>query len=191
MSGPAIAHGGDSPVSPWVARWAHLVPEGGTLLDVACGGGRHLRFFAPRGCRVTGVDRDAEALAPLGALGEIVMADIENGPWPLPEREFDAVLVTNYLWRPLWPQLLAAVRPGGVLIYETFARGNEAYGRPKNPDFLLARGELLQACAGWHVIAFEDVFVESPPRCVQRIAARRPSPAAPLESAPGALGTHG
>lgn len=168
---------GTEEVSPWIARWAHLVPAGGTVLDVACGRGRHLRWFARRGHRVTGVDRDAEALATLTGTGETIAADIENGPWPLAGRRFDAVVVTNYLWRALFPRILDSVAPGGVLLHETFAQGNETVGKPSRPDFLLAPGELLRAYPGLRVVAFEDGFLEEPPRFVQRIAAVRQRPA--------------
>jgi SAM-dependent methyltransferase len=162
------------PVSPWIERWAPLVPAGGTVLDVACGPGRHTRFFARRGCRVTAVDRDADAVAALGGIAEAVVADIENGPWPFAGRAFDAVVVTNYLWRPLLPALLGAVAPGGALLYETFARGHEAFGKPSRPDFLLQPGELLGLCAGFDVVAYEHGRLEQPARIVQRIAALRP-----------------
>jgi SAM-dependent methyltransferase len=165
-------HAGLAP-SPWVQRWAHLVPVGGSVLDVACGSGRHVRFFAGRGCRVTGVDRDAQALAPLAGLAETVVADIENGPWPFSGRQFDAVIVTHYLWRPLLPAIIGAIAPDGVLIYETFAAGNESVGRPSNPDFLLQPGELLQAAQGLRVLGYEDGFLPDPDRFVQRIAAVR------------------
>jgi SAM-dependent methyltransferase len=168
-------HGTENP-SPWIVRFSHLVPAGGSVLDVACGRGRHLRWFAGRGHPVLGVDRDAEALAGLQGVGETLQADLEGGPWPLAGRRFDAVIVTNYLWRPLLPQVLAAVAPGGVLLYETFAQGNETVGKPSRPDFLLAHGELLQACAGLRVVAYEDGFLEEPPRFVQRIAAVREQP---------------
>jgi SAM-dependent methyltransferase len=168
---------GSEEVSPWIARWAHLVPAGGTVLDLACGRGRHMRWFAQRGHRVTGVDRDAEALASLTGVGETIAADIENGPWPLADRQFDAVVVTNYLWRALFPRILDSVAPGGVLLHETFAQGNETVGKPSRPDFLLAPGELLRAYPGLRVVAFEDGFLEEPPRFVQRIAAVRQRPA--------------
>ncbi len=141
------------------------------MLDVACGSGRHLRWLSAQGFVVTGVDRDVAALAPLGGLGRIVTADIEAGPWPLAGERFDAVVVTNYLWRPLWQVLLASLADGGVLIYETFALGNEALGKPSNPDFLLRPGELLEACRGLHVVAFEDGMLDAPLRRVQRIVA--------------------
>ena len=163
--------------SAWVRRWSHLVPQAATVLDVACGSGRHVRWFADRGCRVTGVDRDAAAMGPLGALAEVSEADLENAPWPLPGRQFDAVIVTNYLWRALFPALLASLNEGGVLIYETFAQGNQSVGKPSNPDFLLRPGELLQATQGLRVVAYEDGFLDPPPRFVQRIAAVREVPA--------------
>ena len=165
-------HGTESP-SPWIQRWTHLVPPGGAVLDVAAGRGRHARWFAQRGHPVTAIDRDAEALASLQGVAETLTADIENGPWPLPGRQFAAVIVTNYLWRPLFPQLLASVAPGGVLLHETFARGNETVGKPSRPDFLLQPGDLLAAYPGLQVVAFEDGFLDNPPRFMQRIAAVR------------------
>lgn len=166
--------------SPWVERWASQVPAGGVVLDVACGSGRHARFFAARGHPVDAVDRDAEAIAALAALPGVtaLCADIENGPWPYAGRHFDAVVVTNYLHRALFPQLLQAVAPGGVLIYETFAAGNEAFGRPKNPDFLLQPGELPAVVGrGWQVLGFEQGPVETPrPAVIQRICALAPLP---------------
>lgn len=164
----------DTPASPWIRHWSHLLPPDATVLDVACGAGRHLRWLHARGLRVTGVDRDMQALAGLEGLGELLWADIENGPWPLAGRQFDAVVVTHYLWRPLWPALLDSVAPGGVLLYETFAQGNQAFGKPSRPDFLLAPGELLQVCAGWRIVAYEDGLLREPDRRVQRIAALRP-----------------
>jgi SAM-dependent methyltransferase len=169
---------GTEEASPWVRRWTHLVPAGGAVLDVACGRGRHLRWFAQRGHPVTGVDRDPEATASVRDLGEAVQADIENGPWPFAGREFAGVVVTNYLWRALLPPIVAAVAPGGVLLYETFAQGNETVGKPSRPDFLLAPGELLQACQGLRVVAYEDGFLTGPDRFVQRIAAVRAVPGA-------------
>lgn len=160
--------------SDWLQRWAHLLPAGARVLDLACGSGRHVQWLAARGCRVTAVDRDVQALAPLSAVAETVVADLEAGPWPLPGRRFDAVLVTNYLWRPLFPALRAALADGGVLVYETFARGQESYGRPSRPEFLLAPGELLSAAAGLHVLAYEDGLLDGPPRRVQRIVAIAP-----------------
>lgn len=172
---------GTEAVSPWVRRWAHLVPAGGAVLDVACGHGRHMRWFAQQGHPVTGVDRDPDAIAAVQGLGEAVQADIENGPWPLAGRAFAGVVVTKYLWRALLPQIVASVAPGGVLVYETFAQGNETVGKPSRPDFLLAPGELLQACQGLRVVAYEDGFLADPDRFVQRIAAVRTVPGATPE----------
>ena len=160
--------------SPWVCRWATLIRPGGTVLDVACGSGRHVRWLAGQGYVLTALDRDAAALQSLRDIAEVFVADIEDGPWPLPERRFDALVVTNYLWRPLWPRLRAALADGGVLIYETFAAGNEALGKPSRPDFLLQRGELLRLAAGLSVVAYEDGRLDDPPRCVQRLAALGP-----------------
>ena len=159
--------------SSWLQRFTPATP--GTALDVACGSGRHLRWLAGAGWQVTGIDRDAEAIAPLRSLAEIVEADIEGGPWPLAGRTFDLVVVCNYLWRPLFDPIRAAVCPGGWLVWETFAAGHEAIGRPRRPDFLLQRGELLRVCEGWHIVAYEDLFEDGVnPRCVQRVAAIRP-----------------
>ena len=166
----------DGAASAWVQRWSHLVNPGARVLDVACGTGRHVRWFAEHGCSVTGVDRDAVATAPLAGIAEIVHADIERGPWPFAARTFDAVVVTNYLWRPRLLDIVACVAPGGVLIYETFAAGNETVGKPSNPNFLLAAGELLKAAAGLRIVAFEDGFEAEPARFVQRIVALREAP---------------
>jgi SAM-dependent methyltransferase len=166
------SHGGGE-ASAWVQRWSHLVAPGLKVLDVACGSGRHLRWFAERGCHVTGVDRDEAALALSRGIAETVLADIESGPWPLVGRSFDAVIVTNYLWRELLPTLVASVAEGGVLIYETFAAGNETVGKPSNPKFLLQPGELLRAAQGLRVVAFEEGFAREPDRFVQRLVAVR------------------
>ncbi|MBP0593149.1 SAM-dependent methyltransferase [Paraburkholderia sp. LEh10] len=162
--------------SRWVKHWAHLVAPGGAVLDVASGAGRHARFFASRGHPVMAIDRDAAALASMDGIAGIatLAADIENSPWPLStEQRFAAIVVTNYLHRPLVPQLLATLAPGGVLIYETFAQGNETVGKPSNPAFLLAPGELLDAVRGLlRVVAFQDGFLAEPrPAYVQRICA--------------------
>jgi len=134
-----------------------------------------MRWFAQRGHPVCGIDRDPQAIEVVRELGEAVQADIENGPWPLAGRRFGAVVVTNYLWRPLWLPILESVAEGGVLIYETFAVGNETVGKPSRPDFLLRPRELLQVCAGpeWRIVAYEDGFLRNPERFVQRIAAVR------------------
>lgn len=162
----------DAP-SPWVVRWAHLIAPGASVLDLACGTGRHLRWLAARGLRVTGVDRDRDALARSAGLAELIEADLESGPWPLDGRRFDAVIVTNYLWRPLLPAIVGSVAEAGVLLYETFALGQQTLGRPANPAFLLRPGELLAAAAPLRIVAFEDGFVDAPPRYVQRLAAVR------------------
>jgi SAM-dependent methyltransferase len=162
--------------SAWVLRFAERVPAGGTVLDLACGAGRHTRLFLDRGYRVLAVDRD---LAGIGDLGdhaglEQLQVDLEDGRAPpFAERRFDGVVVVNYLHRPLLPTLVSWVAPGGILIYQTFAQGNERLGRPRNPDFLLGPGELLEAVRGrLRVIAYEDVIVAQPrPAAMQRIAA--------------------
>jgi SAM-dependent methyltransferase len=168
--------------SSWLLRWAHLLTPGARVLDLACGRGRHLRWLAERGFAVTGIDRDSAALAAshdLVAGGvELIAADLEAGPWPCPGRQFDAVVVANYLWRPLWPDLLGALAPGALLLYETFASGNQSVGKPSRPDFLLQPGELLQVCAGLHIVAYEDGFLDDPARFVQRAAVLRPTAAA-------------
>ena len=168
-------HGTEAP-SAWVQRWTHLIPHQATALDLACGAGRHMRWLQAQGLQVTGVDRSPEAIAACAGLGELICADIENGPWPLPGRQFGAVVVTNYLWRPLLPAVLASLTPGGVLIYETFAQGHETVGRPSRADFLLRPGELLQAFGALRTVAYEDGYLENPPRFVQRIAAVRETP---------------
>ena len=162
------------PPSAWVQRWCQQLAAQSTVLDVACGRGRHVRWLSERGHRVTGVDRDADALQGLQDLAEVLQADIEDEPWPLVERQFDVVLVTNYLWRPLFPVLLSSVATGGLLIYETFAQGQETIGRPSRPEFLLQPGELLRWCLrpDWRVLAFEDGFEATGPRFVQRIVAQ-------------------
>ena len=168
-------HGTEAP-SAWVQRWTHLIPPHATALDLACGAGRHMRWLKAQGLQVTGVDRSPEAIAACAGLGELICADIENGPWPLPSRQFGAVVVTNYLWRPLLLTVLASLVPGGVLIYETFAQGHETVGRPSRADFLLRPGELLQSFGALRTVAYEDGYLENPARFVQRIAAVRETP---------------
>lgn len=175
---------GTEEASPWVQRWSHLVAAGAPVLDVACGFGRHLRWFAAQGHPVIGVDSSAEAIDSLQGLGQAVCADIEHGPWPFAGRSFGGVVVTNYLWRPLLPTLVASLAPGGALIYETFAAGNETVGKPSRPDFLLQPGELLRACHALRIVAYEDGFVAAPARFVQRIAAVRPADGEPLPGYP-------
>jgi SAM-dependent methyltransferase len=167
-------HHVDSP-SPWIVRWSERIAPGGRVLDVASGSGRHARWFAARGHWVDAVDRDTEALAELNNVAGITAhcADIENGAWPYERGAYAAVVVANYLHRPLFPVFLAALAPSGVFIYETFAVGNERYGRPSNPAFLLKPGELLEVVRGrLRVIAYEDLEVSEPkPAAVQRICA--------------------
>ena len=163
-------HSTETP-SDWVLRWAHLV-ERGPVLDVACGAGRHAVFFAERRLEVYAVDRDDPVLP--GSI-HFVKADLEDGsPWPLQGKRFAAIVVTNYLHRPLFPRLVESLEPGAVLIYETFMLGNERYGRPSNPNFLLRPGELLEAFATLGVVAFEQGTVERPKKAVvQRICVIR------------------
>jgi SAM-dependent methyltransferase len=188
LSAPAVAttHA-EVPPSAWVQRFAPLIPAGGTVLDLACGSGRHIPLLLAQGLRVTGVDRDAAALeqarqraGPTAAL-DLLPADIEHGPWPLPGRRFAGIVVTNYLWRPLWPALLDALGEGGIYLHETFAHGHQHIGRPSRPDFLLQPGELLRVAQGLRVVAFEDGFEPAQggraARFVQRIAAARERPA--------------
>lgn len=154
--------------SEWVVRWAPSVARG-PVLDLACGSGRHARFFKGLGFEVTAVDRDAVDLDGI----RFVKADLESGsPWPLGEQRFGAIVVTNYLHRPLFARIREALAEGGVLIYETFMAGNERFGRPSNPEFLLKPGELREAFAGLQELGFEEGEVERPkPAMVQRICA--------------------
>ncbi|MGQ7937384.1 class I SAM-dependent methyltransferase [Paraburkholderia sp. D1E] len=196
MSTPVAAmpngssHGNGEP-SRWVRHWAHLVEAGGAVLDVASGAGRHARFFASLGHSVTALDRDAAALNAMRdePLVTTLQADIEGAAWPLPaDVKFAAIVVTNYLHRPLFPQLLRSLAPGGVLVYETFAQGNERVGKPSNPAFLLAPGELLEVVRGHlRVVAFQDGFLAQPrPAYVQRICAIKEADrsAEPADAAP-------
>ena len=167
--------------SPWVTRFADQISPGGSVLDVACGSGRHSRLFAERGHAVTAIDLN------IGSLGEIsthdlvtpVEVDLEDGSaFALAGQLFDGVIVTNYLWRPLFGDLIAALKPGGVLIYDTFAKGNEKFGRPRNPDHLLSPGELLEIVRNRNlvVLAYEHGEVSNPaPAVRQRICAQRAS----------------
>lgn len=185
--------------SAWVSRFASRIPQG-LVLDLACGSGRHARLLAALGYQVLAVDRDAAVISTLLGAGlqtrefDLEQPDAANqADWPLAPSSYSGVVVTNYLHRPLMAPLLASVAASGVLIYETFAQGNGQFGKPANPDFLLAPGELMKLVldsGGWHVIAFEDGYVDSPkPAMIQRICARRAGPGshsnARPEMAPG------
>ncbi|MFO1397272.1 MAG: class I SAM-dependent methyltransferase [Burkholderiales bacterium] len=172
------AHEDPTP-SPWIVRFAHLVPPGARVLDLAAGRGRHARFFAARGAQVLAVDRDADALQALAGIAGVTtrVLDLEGAAWPLAGERFDAIVVTNYLHRPHFAHLRAALEDDGALLYETFAMGNEVYGRPANPDHLLCEGELLTLAglppAPMTVVAFEQGLVANAtrPAVVQRLAA--------------------
>jgi SAM-dependent methyltransferase len=168
----------ESGPSAWVQSHAGLVAPDGKVLDLAAGSGRHARHFKDLGYQVTALDRDVSRLQDLAGRGaEVIAADLEDGsPWPLGARAFDGIVVTNYLHRPLFPRLASALAPGGVLIYETFGIGNERFGKPSNPDFLLRPGELLEFAAkhGLQVLAYTCGEVAEPKRAItQRMAARR------------------
>jgi len=163
--------------SSWVMRFAPLIAAGGEVLDYACGGGRHARWLAQRGFRVEAVDKDGVALELLQGVPHLQtrQADLEQGPWPYGGRRFDAIVVCNYLFRPRFDLMLGMLSQGGVLIYETFMQGNERFGKPSNPDFLLAPNELLARLGqGWSIVAFEQGEVDAPkPAVIQRICAIR------------------
>lgn len=163
-------------ISPWLARFAHLVPGAGRVLDLAAGGGRHTRFLLDRGHGVTAVDRDVAGLADVASDPRltVVETDLESGaPWPFAAERFDAVVVCNYLHRPTLPGLAQLLAPGGVLIYDTFAVGQETIGRPRNPDFLLRPGELWAVFAAeLMVVGYEHGVEPGPPRAFrQRLCA--------------------
>lgn len=184
----ATAEGGRAPPDPhaaqapsaWIVRFAHLIPAGARVLDLACGRGRHARYLASRGCSVLAVDRDAAALAFLAGVRRVEARalDLEGGAWPLAGERFDAIVVANYLHRPTFAHLLDALDPAGALLYETFAAGNEAHGRPANPAFLLEPGELAERVRGrLAVVAFEQGVATADGRTavVQRLAAVGPA----------------
>lgn len=166
-----MTHGSEEP-SEWVVKWAPRVARG-PVLDVACGEGRHARFFRDKGFEVVAVDRQPVVLEGV----TFVEADLEDGgPWPFEGRRFGAVVVTNYLHRPLFPQFAAALDEGGVLIYETFMLGNERFGKPSNPKFLLRPGELRDAFASLQILGFEEGEVQVPKRAMlQRICVLKTS----------------
>jgi SAM-dependent methyltransferase len=165
-----LMHGKEDP-SPWLTRWSHLIKPKAQVLDVACGAGRHMQYLQNLGHQCLGVDRSPEALSEAQQFGKVIEADIENGPWPFTEQQFDLVLVTNYLWRPLLPRILESIAPEGLLIYETFAVGQEKIGKPSRPDFLLKPGELIQRFESLRVIAYEDGYWDQPAKFVQRMVA--------------------
>lgn len=171
----------DTPADPniapsdWVTRHAHLVKPGGHVLDVAAGHGRHSRYFLERGCCVTAVDIDTTGLKDLrrSHTVTIVEQDMEAGYWPFAPGAFDAVIVTNYLHRPHFPNLASCLNDAGVLIFETFGAGNEVLGRPRNPDFLLQPGELLSAFSELlQIVAYQHgIELEPRPAVRQRLCA--------------------
>jgi SAM-dependent methyltransferase len=160
----------NEPVAALVARFAGEIPGGGRVLDVACGAGRHSRYLSGLGYRVLAVDRDLSRMQEnpsadpaINANIELMQADLELDPWPFESMQFEGIVVTNYLYRPHFPLLLRALAPGGVLIFETFAKGNERYGHPRNPDYLLEAGELLQTFSvDLSIISFEQGYTDKP-----------------------------
>lgn len=174
MNTPSSLHIDTDAPSAWVKRFAQLIAPGARALDVACGGGRHTRLLRQHGTRVTAIDSNSRSIDALTGIDGVraLCADIENGPWPLAGESFDVIVVTNYLHRPLFPALIDALSERGLLIYETFMRGNERFGKPSNPDFLLQPGELLTRCSALTVLAFEQGEIDQPrPAVVQRICA--------------------
>ncbi|MCC3303201.1 class I SAM-dependent methyltransferase [Sneathiella sp. HT1-7] len=165
-------------ISPWIEKYAQLIPKEKPVLDLACGGGRHSLYLLETGYKVTAVDIDTSSVAAYeGREGlSIVQADLENNSWPFSNGSFAGIVVVNYLWRPLFADIAAALSPGGILLYDTFARGNEKFGRPSNPDFLLAPGELAEVFSrDLNVIDFFEGRVDVPtPACRQSIVARKP-----------------
>ncbi|MCY2956908.1 MAG: class I SAM-dependent methyltransferase [Planctomycetota bacterium] len=171
-------HVADTSPSPFIADHLRHVPQSGAVLDLACGGGRHTRLARLLGHPVLAVDRDISAVVQIASVDtgiEVLRADLEAAPWPLKDRKFAGVIVSNYLWRPLLPAILNAVALGGVLLYETFAVGNERFGRPRNKDFLLRDGELRDHVVGQFLIVhYEHGHEGDPVRSVrQRICAVR------------------
>ena len=162
--------------------WRHLIRPAGTVLDVAAGHGRHARALAQAGFRAVAADLDITGLADITDPAiEVVAVDLESGAWPFAGRSFDAIVVANYLHRPHFPHYVESLAPGGVLLIETFGQGNEQFGRPRNPDFLLAPGELLAAFTpALQIVAYEHGTEQNPrPAVRQRICAvKGPGPVA-------------
>ena len=154
----------------WVAAHLPRVAAGGAVLDLACGGGRHTRLALEQDYRVMAVDINIDKLADIMDQPNLAVleADLENGHWPLGNAQFDGIIVTNYLHRPLFGHILAALAPGGVLIYETFMTGNEAHGRPTNPEFLLREDELMDVCQNLDIIGFEQGLEQEPKLAVKQ-----------------------
>ena len=186
------AHQAIDVASRWVRRFAGLIPPNSKVLDLACGGGRHARYAASLGHSVLAVDKDVSALSTNPTQNiRCLSFDLElsdspsHADWPLAPDQFGGIIVTNYLHRPLMPDLFGSMRAGGVLIYETFAQDNGLFGKPSSPDFLLLPGELLRLASSkpeFHVLAFEDGYVSDPkPAMVQRICFIR-GPVGPPES---------
>ncbi len=160
-----------------MVRWSHLIPSPCNVLDLACGQGRHAQWFAQKGCQVLAVDRNEAALADIEKAKNSNIKtrclDLEAGSWPLSGERFDALVVTNYLWRPLWGDLIECIEPGGWVLYETFSAGNEQYGSPKRPEFLLKTGELLSVFKDFRIVCYEEGQLDCPKRVVQRIVAQK------------------
>ena len=164
------------PVSDWVKKWSHLLAANSRVLDLACGFGRHAMWLSTLKMDVLALDKDPLALEKIQSLGITTLcADLENAPWPLADQRFEALIVTNYLWRALWPNLLDCVKEGGFVIYETFCDGHQAYGKPSRADFLLKSGELLEVFKSFKVLGYEEGLLLQPSRYVQRIAAQKPT----------------
>ncbi len=170
------------PHSQWLARFLPLIPHGGVVLDLACGNGRNIPLLVAAGHPMLGVDRDADLLAEAGAKGAVTYCldlEAENFVWPFKAHRLSGIVMCNYLHRPLFPEMLAALAPEGVLIIETFGQGNEQFGKPDNPLFLLEPGELLGLLDladrhGLYVVAYENGYVDTPkPAIVQRICLKK------------------
>lgn len=176
----STCHDQQPPPDPWISEHAGAIRPGVNVLDLACGSGRHGRFFLKKSCRVFFLDRDVQGVNDLSseANAEVIEYDLENGnPWPFPDRQFDAIVVTNYLYRPLMPHIIEALAPGGILLYKTFEVGNERYGRPTNPDFLLCKNELREVFGeALDVIDCRQQLERHPTRITQAIYAIKPVP---------------
>ena len=173
--------------SPWVTRFIPLIPHGGEILDLACGSGRHTRYLLDSGHKVTALDKDVSKVIMLTSNSNFSLFqwDLETiDPWPFPDKSFSGIVVTNYLYRPLFQNLINALDDNGILIYETFSIGNEHYGHPKNPDFLLNNEELFELCKNeLTVVAFEQGIVlrQTAPKVIQRVCAQKNSGLDPIE----------